>query len=160
MKFLSAILFVLGLSFPVLADAVKAGDLEIDKVWARATLRTGAPTGAFLGIRNTGMAADRLISASSPLAKTVEIHLSTMTDGVMKMRRTPHVDIPAGKMVMLQPGGFHIMLMGMTKAIKAGAHVPLTLTFERAGQVTVQADVKAMGKAPKHKMKHKMKHSN
>jgi len=154
MKYFAAFLFVLGLGFPVLADAVKAGDLAIDKVWARATLRTGAPTGAFFGIRNSGKVADRLIGVSSPLAKSVEIHHSAMTDGVMKMRHVMHVDIPAGKMVMFQPGGFHIMLMGMTKAIKAGAHVPLTLTFERAGKVTVQADVMAMGQAPKMKMNH------
>jgi len=153
MKYLAVILFVFGLGFPALADAVKAGDLVIDKVWARATLRTGAPTGAFLGIRNTGGAADRLIGVSSPLAKKAEIHQSAMTDGVMKMRHVMHVEIPAGKMVMFKPGGFHIMLMGMTKAIKAGAHVPLTLTFERAGKVTVHADVMAMGKAPMHKMK-------
>lgn len=149
-----AAMLSLALALPVRADAARIGDLEVAGVWARATLRNGAPSGAFLSIKNSGRQADRLIAVSSPLAKTAEVHLSAMSGGVMKMRRVAHLDIPPQGMVMLEPGAYHIMLMGLAKALKAGGRLPLTLTFARAGKLTVQAEVRALGGRPK---KHKMK---
>ena len=151
MKYFVAICVILGLALPALADAVRVGDLEIDHVWTRVILRSGAPAGVFLRITNPGAAADRLIGVSSPLAKIGEIHKSSMSNGLMKMRHVGHLDIPAGGQAMFKPGGYHIMLMGVTKSIKPGDLVPLTLTFERAGKVEVQAKVHAMGDMPKMK---------
>jgi len=153
MKILLTAMLSLALSFPVLAEGKKIADLVIDGVWVRATLRAGAPTGAFLVIKNLGATADRLVAVSSPRAKVTEIHLSSMTGGVMKMRRVPGIEVPAGGMVMLKPGSYHVMMMGVTKAIKAGNHIPLTLTFEHAGKITLNAEARAIGKMP-------MKHTN
>ena len=157
MKILLTAILSLAFIGTALADAVKVGNLHIDDVWARPTLRKGAPTGAFLSIKNMGATPDRLLSVSSSLAKVGEIHQSSMSNGVMKMRRVDQIDIPAGGMVMLAPGGYHVMLMGTKSAIKPGGHVPLTLTFEKAGKVMLHADVRALGDK---KMKHEMKHSD
>ncbi len=152
---LLSLVFSLSVSIPAsaLADGTKIGNLIVEDVWVRATLRAGAPTGAFLMIKNLAGAADRLIAASSPRAKATEIHQSSMAGGVMKMRRVDGVEVPANGMAMLKPGSYHIMMMGLTSAIKAGSHIPLTLIFEHAGKITLNAEVRAIGKAP-------MKHAN
>ncbi len=165
MKTLFAALLSLVLSLsvslpaPALADGMKVGNLMIEDVWVRTTLRTGAPTGAFMLIKNMGSAPDRLIAASSPRAKATEIHQSSMAGGVMKMRRVDGVEVPANGMAMLKPGSYHVMMMGVTHAIKAGSHIPLTLTFEHAGKITLNVEARAMGNMPpKHDMKtHDMK---
>ena len=128
---------------PALAHDYKLGSLAIAHPWARATV--GAVGGAYLSIENKGGAADRLIGASSPLAKTVEIH-NHITDGeIMRMRQVDGVDLPAGGKVELKPGGYHIMLMGLGKPLKEGERFPLTLQFEKAGKIEVEIAVDKPG---------------
>lgn len=116
---------------------VQAKELVVKDAWARAT-----PGGAQIGAvyaTITSPTTDRLIGVASPTAKTVGLHSMSMDGGVMRMRGVAVIDIPAGEPVALKPGGFHIMLEGLTQPLQEGQTFPLTLSFEKAGdrQVTV-----------------------
>ncbi|TVQ56176.1 MAG: copper chaperone PCu(A)C [Rhodobacteraceae bacterium] len=99
---------------------------------------------AYMSIANTGETADRLIDARAPIARRVEIHTHIMEDGVAKMRRIEGVEIAAGETVTLEPGGLHVMLMGLTGPMDDGDLLPLTLVFEQAGEIAVAAPVIAL----------------
>jgi copper(I)-binding protein len=103
----------------------------------------GANSAAYMIIRNTGNEPDKLIAASSDVAKTIELHTVIEEGGVMRMRQVEGgIDIPANGQVELKPGGFHVMLIGLTRDLNAGDSVQLTLTFEKAGQIPVTAQVR------------------
>jgi periplasmic copper chaperone A len=142
-------------SVPAHAHGFKAGDLEIAHPWTRAT-----PGGARVGvgyvkaIRNAGTAPDRLVAVESPVSPRVEIHESREVDGVAQMRPVAAVEIPAGGEVALAPGGYHLMLTGLSAPFVQGQSVPATLVFERAGRVAVELSVETMGGAPAHKSHH------
>jgi copper(I)-binding protein len=127
---------------------VKAGALQIEAPWLRAT-PGGAKVGAgYLRITNTGSEADRLTGASMPLAARGEVHEMTMRNGVMHMAGLAQgLAIPPGKTVELKPGGFHLMFLDLKGALKQGEKVDVTLTFERAGSVTVPFPVEGLGGA-------------
>jgi hypothetical protein len=128
-----------------LSEDVKS--VSITKAWARAT-PGGATVGAAYGeIRNDGAEADTLVSATSPAAGRVEIHTHAHEDGVMKMRRLEKLEIPAKGSVTLAPGGHHIMLFDLAGPLKAGDRLSLTLTFEKAGALSAEAEVAAVGAA-------------
>ena len=114
------------------------GDLNISLPFTRATLPNAPVGGGFLTIENTGAEADRLISATSDVAGETQIHEMAMQGDVMKMRQlTEGLEIPAGETVVLAPGGFHIMFIGLKQAFVEGETVAVTLTFEKAGSVDV-----------------------
>lgn len=125
---------------------VSLGPLQITHAFTRATA-PGAPSGGgWLTIANTGAEADRLVSASSPAASRVETHEMKMDNNVMVMRRLPDgVEIGAGETVDLKPGGIHLMFIGLAEPFVEGEEVPVTLTFEKAGTVTIQLPVAALG---------------
>jgi copper(I)-binding protein len=144
--------FALG-TFAGATLAQSKGDLEIDKPWARATPPGAAVGGAYLVIRNKGGAGDRLVGVSSPASARVEIHEMAMDKDVMRMREVKGIDVPARKSVELKPGGYHLMLIELKAPLKAGDKVPVTLRFEKAGEVKAELAVGAMtasGPAMKH----------
>jgi len=97
---------------------------------------------AFFTVTNNGAEADRLVSASTTVAAVVEIHEIVDKDGLKEMRPLEHgLEIPAGATVTLAPGGYHIMMIGLTEDLNAGMTFELTLTFEKAGEVTVTVPV-------------------
>ena len=102
----------------------------------------GAATGAaYLVIDNPGPA-DRLLSAASPGASHVMLHQSTEADGVLRMEESAHgFKVPEGGALALEPGGLHVMLMGLSEPLEDGATLPLVLTFESAGEVAVAVPV-------------------
>lgn len=113
----------------------------IDQAWARPA-PAGAETAAYLTITGAAGQADALLSASSPGAKTVELHeVSTDTAGMTGMHPIERIDIPAGETVRLEPGGFHLMIMGLTSELAVGGTLELDLVFEHAGKVVVQAEI-------------------
>jgi copper(I)-binding protein len=124
------------------AHEYKAGDLRIDHPYARATVPHQPSGAAYMTIENKGKNADRLLSASSPVAKSVQLHAMSMEGNVMKMREVSAIEIkPSGKIVM-QPGdGYHFMLIGLSQPLKAGDKFPMTLTFEKAGKADVSVSV-------------------
>lgn len=126
------------------AQEVTAGALRIAAPWTRA-MRAGGTGAGFMTIRNTGTAPDRIVAARSPLAGVMELHTHVRDGDVMRMRPVPAIDLPPGQEVRLAPGGLHLMLIGLTQALEPGGRVPVTLVFERAGEVTVQLLVEAAG---------------
>lgn len=120
------------------------GALKVGHPWTRSTV-PGQPTGgAFLSVQNTGATPDRLVGASTPLADHVEMHRMSLEGDVMRMRELPAIDLPAGQTVALQPGQLHLMLIGLKQPLQADAMVPLTLKFEKAGELKVELKVQAL----------------
>jgi len=122
-----------------------APSIAIEQPYARAT-PAGAVTGAvYMTLTNKTQAADRLTAASSDVASKLQIHEMAVVDGVMRMRELASgLPIPAGGSVVLKPGGYHVMLIGLKKPLTAGESFPLTLTFEKAGNISVTVQVQAM----------------
>ena len=102
----------------------------------------GATSAVYLTVDNAGAKADALVAASTDAAKTVELHEVQKDGNVMKMRPVAKIPIPAGGKVQLKPGGYHIMLIGLAHDLKPGETIPVTLKFEQAGEVRVDATVK------------------
>jgi copper(I)-binding protein len=118
---------------------VTLGDLVIENPWARESVtKSGA---AYLTVRNDGDQYDRLIGVSADVAEMAQIHESTMQDGVMKMRPVEAIEVPAHGEAVLEPGGFHIMLMGLKAPLKEGESFSLTLAFEKAGEIEVMTTI-------------------
>jgi periplasmic copper chaperone A len=128
------------------AQAAQAGQINIDQARARPTVNGQASGAAYVRIENKGKAADKLLSVSSPVAQSVEIHTMAMEGNLMKMREVSEVDVRAQSIIDMQPGaGYHIMLMGLRQPLKAGDKFPLTLVFEKAGKAEVNVEVGAAG---------------
>jgi copper(I)-binding protein len=118
------------------------GAPEVQAPWARPTVQGQGAGGGFLRIVG-GASSDRLLSASAPVSARDELHTMSMDGNVMRMREVPAIDIPAGQTVELRPGGLHLMFMGLAAPLQAGMRFPVTLRFEKAGEVTVQMEVAA-----------------
>jgi periplasmic copper chaperone A len=141
-----AFAFAIGAA-PTLAQEFKAGDIVIEKPWARATPKGAEVGGAYLTIENKGAAADRLTGGSADFA-TVEIHEMKSENGVMQMREVPGgLEVPAHGSVGLAPGGYHIMFTHLAHALAKGDTIKATLTFEHAGPVAVEFKVLGVGAA-------------
>lgn len=122
--------------------------------WVRGTVAQQQATGAFMKI--TSAQGGKLVAASSPAAGVVEIHEMSMSGNVMKMQAIPELALPAGKTVVLEPGGYHVMMMELKQQMKDGDIVPLTLVVEgkdgKRETIDIKAPVKALGAS--HSMKH------
>ena len=134
--------FVAGLAVTSTALAQPA-QLEVNNAWARATPGKAENGAAYVTIQSP--TADRLVAASSPVAKKAELHTMSMQGMVMKMRPIAGLDIPPGQPVTLKPGGEHIMLMGLNQPLREGQSFPLTLNFQKAGPRTVTVAIEKAG---------------
>jgi copper(I)-binding protein len=123
----------------------KLGPLEIDTPWSRAT-PGDAPNGVvYVTIKTTGAEPDRLTGVESPAADQTQIHDMQVEGDVSQMWLIGEMDIPAGQTVTLAPDHAHIMLVGLKKPLELAQTFPLTLTFEKAGSVTVEVTVEPAG---------------
>lgn len=101
-------------------------------------------TAAYFTMTNQGAVGDRLVSASSPMAETLELHAHMKSaDGMMMMREITAIDVPARATIPLSPGGLHIMLKGVKAEIKVGDNVPIELAFASGMRTQVQMPVVA-----------------
>lgn len=119
--------------------------IQVEDPWARETPPGVSHGAAYMTLINEGGIKDRLIGARSGVANVAELHTHLMEDGVVKMRGLEGVNMPPGTPVALEPGGLHIMLIELKGPLKAGEHFPLTLEFERAGDTTVEVEVRKPG---------------
>jgi copper(I)-binding protein len=133
------------------AQEFRHGALTITQPHARATVPGQRAGAGYLKLHNSGPA-DRLLSASTAVSESVELHSMTMDGDVMRMRQLDAIELPAGKTIELKPGGLHLMLMGLKAPLKAGDSFVLKLKFEKAGEVSVQTQVRA-GSDGAHSMK-------
>lgn len=107
------------------------------------TTVTGDRGAAYMIITNAGTVDDALIAASSSVSTATEVHESVMNGDQVTMREVDKIAVPAGKAVELKPGGYHVMFIGLKKPLTVGETVEVELTFEKAGKVTVTAEVRA-----------------
>jgi copper(I)-binding protein len=128
------------------ASGLAHAEVTVKDAWVRGTVPAQTTTGAYMTITSTGEA--KLVGVASPVAKMVEIHESMMHGGTAQMHEVAAVVLPAGKPVQLKPGGHHVMLMGVSKPLKPGETVPITLTVEEKGKrstIEVKAAVRPIG---------------
>jgi len=122
------------------AHSYKLGSIDIDHPTARPTAPGQSVGGGFMTLVNKG-AADRLMSVTSAVAGSVQMHSMAMDGDVMKMRQVDAIELPAGRTVELKPGAWHLMLVGLKAPLKSGDTFPMTLRFEKAGEVVVTVNV-------------------
>lgn len=122
--------------------APSAATPVISDAWVRPPMGADRPAAGYLTIMNPGAAPDALIGVTSPIAMSCEIHETSMdSSGMAGMQPIDRLEIPAGGTVTLEPGGYHLMLMG-AEAMTVGSTVELRLEFETAGTVVVQAEIR------------------
>ena len=151
---------LVGMAQPVVASEIMFGPLQF-----RATVGSMSSSAAYVSIMNHGKMADRLLDATSNLARKTELHQMEMDNGVMKMRPVEGgIDLPAGKTIHLAPGGYHVMLIGLNAPLTADSIFEITLVFQNAGEKTIKgmamlpSDLKVGDHLKSHKHKHKHKH--
>lgn len=126
-------------------DTYTVGDLTVTAPWARASAAMARAGAAFMQITNAGTE-DRLVAAAADVSERIELHTHIMEDGVMRMREVEGgIAIGAESDTMLEPGGLHVMFLGLDGPFEEGTSFPLTLTFEQAGEVTVDVQVRSPG---------------
>lgn len=133
-----------------LAHEYSTGDIEIDHPWSREAPPTATVIAGFFQLKNNAQQDDYLISASTPVAKRVEIHTHEMSDGMMQMKQIDRVKVAAQETVMFKPGGYHLMIFNPEKAYKQGERFPMTLTFQNAGEIKVELAVEKNGHVHAH----------
>src|SRR3989339_989176 len=122
------------LAVPALADSVK-----IENAWVRATAPGQKVAGGFMDISADADMA--VIGGSSPVSRSLELHIMKMDGGVMEMRQVKEIALPKGQTVKLQPGGLHIMFIGIKQQLKDGDKVPVTLIVKGADGKEQKMDV-------------------
>jgi copper(I)-binding protein len=138
-------------SWALLAPAVRAGEITIDNLvitqaWSRATPGGAQVAGGYLTIENKGSLPDRLLSGSTDAAKKIEIHEIAQDKGIMTMRPIEGgLFIEAGKTIKFEPGGRHLMFIGLAAPFREGEQISVSLAFESGGKITVPFAVQGIG---------------
>jgi periplasmic copper chaperone A len=128
----------------VLLSACSAGDIEVHEPWARAVLQ-GENSAAYFALHNHSNQSDELLGISSDIADAVELHLSQMgSNGEMQMIPQTSIPLAAGEELMLQPGGYHVMLIGVKQDLKVGDHFQMILHFKTHADITIDVSVQEM----------------
>ncbi len=142
LKSLLAVL-MMGLLFGAHAVAgTAADDISVSDPYVRA-MPPGQPTSlAFMGITNNSSKDHAVLDAEGTVAKMVQLHTHTMKNGMMHMHKVEKIDLPAGKTVMLQSGGLHVMLMGLKQDLKPGDMVAINLVFEDGSKKKLDVPVR------------------
>lgn len=125
-------------------ETFTVGNLTIEHAWSRATIGADRPGVFYVEITNTGSTDDALVGIATPAAGMPMLHETVVVDGVASMPHAMSIPVPAGQTVALSPGGYHGMLMGLATALKEGDTFPVTLSFQTAGEVTVNVEVLSM----------------
>ena len=133
MKFLAFIL--------VLVAGSAWAQVEIEKPWIRASAPGAKTAAGYMTIRNKSPQPDRLVGGASELAAKLETHVHLRDGDILRMREVKGYDIPARGSFELKPGGAHLMLVDIKRPLEEGDNVPVTLKFERAGELTVEFHV-------------------
>jgi len=129
------------------AENAKVGDIEIDHAWAAATTKA-TNSAAYMTLINTGTKLDELVSATSPVAHKVALHVFDVKNGVYGMHAVDAIAVmPGAAATVLRPGSAHVMLEGLRQSMKAGEHFPLSLTFKDAGKVQIEVTVEGSPEA-------------
>ncbi|WP_025300753.1 copper chaperone PCu(A)C [Candidatus Endolissoclinum faulkneri] len=123
------------------SNAVMSKGICIENAFSRASVGSIKNGAAFLTIKNMNIEVDNLIGAKTPIADRAELHTHLNKNGVMKMRRLDSIFLPSKGLLSMQPGGNHIMLLGLKSSLKKGDSFCLTLIFEKAGEITCNVSI-------------------
>lgn len=124
------------------ATGVSASDVLVKEAYARASATPVAKAGAvYVSVSNRGETADRLVAVSSPVASMATLHRTIKDGDVMRMENAGTIDLPPNGTLVMEPGGLHVMLMGLNAPLKQGDVIDLTLVFELSGPITLQVPV-------------------
>ncbi|PHR20361.1 MAG: hypothetical protein COA37_15450 [Hoeflea sp.] len=136
MKILIAIVVALwaGASPTLAEESVRLSD-----AWARASVLASRPVASYLTIESA--VEDRLLGVTTPVAGHVMIHAVEKDGDVSRMKHIETLELPTGERITLAPGGMHLMLMGLQDKLSEGTTFPMTLSFENAGEITVEVSV-------------------
>jgi copper(I)-binding protein len=118
--------------------------VSVEDTWARPVPAAGGNGAVFMRLVNAGDEADQLVGGESPVAGTVEVHKTTMEEGVMKMEHIPGLEIPPNGEVLLKPGDYHVMLIEVSQSLAPGDTLPITLRFEKSGEIEMDVQVREM----------------
>ena len=143
----------LALSGSLPTSVVHAQEVTIREPWVRGTVHGQKTTGAFMQLTANEPAS--LTAVESPVAGSVEIHAMKLENDIMKMRPVSKLDLPAGKAVELEPGGYHVMLMDLKQPLKKGEAIPIVLRFEDRDKkvriIEINAEVRELAAGPRQK---------
>lgn len=140
---ISSLLMLAALTLAPALSAHGQAQVQIRDAWSRATPPTARVGAAYFEVSvTTDNGGDRLIGASSPVAERATLHTTIMDGDVMKMRPLEAIEVTPAKPVSFKPGGHHVMLMGLSAPLTEGQRYPLTLTFEKAGNITIDITVR------------------
>lgn len=142
---------------PAKTETAAAKPIEVTRLWAQPISGDGKSAAVYMTISAACPAQDVLQSVEAPAPQMASLHSSSVADGVLKMEAVKSVPIACGTETVMKPMGMHVMLMGIQKPLGIGTQLPLTLHFEHAGVVAVQAEITSMAELenvdPMH-MKH------
>ena len=138
MRLLAISLLLFSLQAFAQGFAKEKAAIEIDEPWARATTPGSTLAAGYMTLHNKSDDRDRLLSVSSPLARKVETHITLKDGNIMRMREVSGYEVPGRGRVELKPGGAHLMFVDIKRPFKAGEKIPVTLRFEKAGDVKTQ----------------------
>jgi hypothetical protein len=124
--------------------------VSVESAWARPTPPSAKLGAGYLTVVNAG-AADRLVGARSPAAARVEMHVTLRDGEIMRMREVKELSLPANGRLEFKPAGAHLMLVDLKRPFKQGDKVPVTLRFEKAGEVKVDLLVGRRPAEPEHR---------
>lgn len=144
----------------LLASSLYASNVEIKNAYVRATPPGMSNSATFLTLINKSNENIALVKVTSKIAKNVELHTHEMKDGAMMMYQVPKVDVKANSKTMLKPGGFHVMLIGLTKALKVDDKIAFTFIFSNKEEISIMVPVKSVMQGMKSHKMDKMKKMN
>jgi copper(I)-binding protein len=119
-------------------------ELSWSDAYANALIPGQEVSAGYLTITNNGDQDERLVGFDSEAAEMVQLHESSMSNGMMSMKHIESMVIPAGESVQLQPGGLHLMIMGADKEAFAGESIEVDLHFSSGGMLTTTLPIKNM----------------
>lgn len=135
------ILFASALLF---ASHITLADVNVESAYVRAVPPGQMNSAAFMQLKNQGPDDISLVAAKSQVAKNVELHTHTQDNGVMRMRQISEINLPAGEAITLQPGGMHVMLIGLTQNLSVGENISLSLEFSDGSNQALEIPVQAI----------------
>ncbi|MGQ0544331.1 MAG: copper chaperone PCu(A)C [Betaproteobacteria bacterium] len=125
------------------------GQVNVENPWTRPTPPNARLAAGYLTVVNAG-AADRLVGAGSPAAARVEMHVNIKEGEIFRMREVKAFELPAKGRLEFKPAGAHLMFVDVRQPFRQGEKVPVTLKFEKAGELTIELEVTRTAPAVQH----------
>ena len=129
------------LNWPIIAQSFTIGAIQVGQAWARATPLNASAAAVYVTLFNTGNSAETLVSATTPIARSVTLHQTHFAQGVTTMQQIAGLTLIPNQPVGMGPGGLHLMLSGLTQPLNAGDRFPLILRFSKSGSIQIQVKV-------------------